>query len=664
MVSDFETTATDDILQEDTKVWSAASIDLNSPDSAAYAALQGSIEDYFKYLENRAKKENLCVYFHNLKFDGSFILDYLMRHPIYNEAIEDDSENTGALARDLPQYGGNYTYTYNISDKGLWYTIDIKVHGHYIQFRDSLKLLPFTLEELGKAFEVKHKKLNMKYTGDRYPNCPISQAEKDYIINDILCLKECMNIMFEQGHDKLTIGACCLSEFKKFYDKQDYKNFFPDLSEIPIYTICDDDIKNHDFGATDCDAYVRKSYHGGFCYVVPEKAGKVFEKGTDCDVNSLYPSMMHSDSGNYYPVGLPKFFVGKIPDKVIRSYPRFYYFVRFKCSFKIRKNFLPTVQIKDSPLFPARKWLTSSIVKDREGRDCNITVTLTMTQTDFELFKKHYHVKNLKILDGCYFYTDIGLFDDYINKYKEIKMKSKGAVRQIAKLFLNNLYGKLATAPQADYKQGYIDPKCNALRFRDMKGDKRPAGYIPIGSCITSYARRFTITAAQANYYGPYKRGFIYADTDSIHCDLDASEIVGAPKDPVKFNHWKYEASWDFGLFIRAKTYIERIVEEDEQPIEYPYFNLKCAGMPERCKDIFILSTLQRPLPLNYHEKEKKLTQDPNFTKSEFDYIQKGHNITDFDIGLTVEGALKSKRIKGGTVLIKQPYVMHKTSYM
>ena len=635
IAADFETTTTGDSAQTDTSVWAACLIDLNADDDPKDAKLYGCIEDFFAYLENRAKRENLCVYFHNLKFDGSFILDFLLRHKLYKPA-----ENFFKL----DDSGGNYTYIYNISDKGIWYTIDLKVHGHYIQFRDSLKLMPFTLAQIGKSFKTKHQKLKMKYTGDRYPNCPISDKEREYIINDVLVLKESLNIMFNQGHDKLTIGSCCLSEYKHIMGKDDYEMYFPDLTKIEI----DPNL----YGAKNADEYIRKSYHGGWCYVVPEKAGKEYKdtEGTTADVNSLYPSMMHSDSGNYYPVGKPKFWRGAIPKECKSG--RFYYFVRFKCSFDIKKDMLPTVQIKNSPLYYAREWLKTSTVKDDKGRDCDSVVTMTMTCTDYELFKKHYHVHNLKILDGCYFFKEIGLFDDYINHYAEIKQNSTGALRTLAKLFLNNLYGKFATNPQNNCKSVYLDGDTNALRMTEIKAPDKPAGFIAVGSAITSYSRRFTITAAQCNYHGAYSRGFIYADTDSIHCDLTADEIQGAPQHPTAFNHWKYESTWDYALFVRAKSYIEHVTHEDGEKIDKPYYNLKCAGMGDRAKNIFIASCTQDA------ELIKEITDDENFTPDELEYIKKGHVFSDFKVGLTVKGQLKAKRITGGTLLIKQDYVM------
>ena len=79
-------------------------------------------------------------------------------------------------------------------------------------------------------------------------------------------------------------------------------------------------------------------------------------------------------------------------------------------------------------------------------------VTMTLTMTDYELIKEHYELVDFEILDGCYFNAAIGIFDNYINKYKEIKLNSTGAVRELAKLFLNNLYGKMASSTTSNFK--------------------------------------------------------------------------------------------------------------------------------------------------------------------------------------------------------------------
>lgn len=42
-------------------------------------------------------------------------------------------------------------------------------------------------------------------------------------------------MMFNEGHDKLTIGSCCLSEFKSEYTKKDFDRLFPDLRDDPMH---------------------------------------------------------------------------------------------------------------------------------------------------------------------------------------------------------------------------------------------------------------------------------------------------------------------------------------------------------------------------------------------------------------------------------------------
>ena len=652
-VGDFETTVYKG--QQKTEVWAAALVGLSDPDDPSYVSIDTSISDFMRRLDKMLYNQHVKVYFHNEKFDASFIMNFILRKTNLYEPWGKDESGKWMFPdyKSLMEIPDNH-YIYSISNKGLWYHITLKRHGHLLQIVDSLKLLPFTVNSIGKSFGTKHKKLEMEYEGFRQPGGKITEDEESYIKNDVLVVKEALNFMHEQGHTSMTIGGCCLKEFKSFYDKAGWDLFFPNLYEI----------ESPAEGYKTEGDFIRASYKGGWCYVVPEKAGKVFKKGTTADVNSLYPSMMHSDSGNKFPVGKGTYFKGEIPEEA-KADDKFY-FVRIRTRFHIKKNYLPCIQIKSNALrtelgyiniYHPREWLTSSDYIDKNGKawsyinnfnekiECRPELVLTMT--DFELIQKHYNLDDLEIIDGYYYDTLIGLFDEYINKYAKIKMISKGAMRTLAKLFLNNLYGKFATSTDSSYKVCYLNNN-GELRMYDVQANDKEPGYIPIGSAITSYARRFTITAAQKNYHGPHKPGFIYADTDSIHCDLDPDEIVGAPEHPTKFNHWKYEAQWDFGKFLRAKTYVEHVTGEDREPIE-PYYNLKCAGMPDRAKDNFIWSITQE-----YTENDLKNRED-----DEIEFIKTQRTWDDFKTGLVVPGVLKAQNIKGGVLLVKGNYVMH-----
>ena len=56
----------------------------------------------------------------------------------------------------------------NSIDNMKLYSITIKVNNHTIELRDSLKLIPLSVKEIGKAFKTKHQKLDMEYEGYRY----------------------------------------------------------------------------------------------------------------------------------------------------------------------------------------------------------------------------------------------------------------------------------------------------------------------------------------------------------------------------------------------------------------------------------------------------------------------------------------------------------------
>ena len=637
---DFETTVYKG--QKSTEVWASASVELYTENVQIFHSIDEQF-NYFKSLDC-----DIIAYYHNLKFDGNFWLSYLLTDLKYEQAYESFNEDGTQGEFIKEKFMKNNTFRYTISSMGQWYMVTIKVNNHFIELRDSLKLLPFSVKEIGKSFKTKHQKLDMEYTGYRYAGCKITDDEKRYIANDVLVVKEALEQLFNDGHDKLTIGSCCVAEYKNSLGAYDYNDLFPALDEFTL----DKNI----YGSSNADEYIRHSYRGGWCYLVKGKENIVRHNGVTADVNSLYPSMMHSQSGNYFPIGKPYFWVGNIiPNEAIGENK--YYFLRIKTRFYIKENMLPFIQIKGNHLYKGTESLTTSDVLDKNGnynryyKDINGNIKdtaqiMTITMTDYKLMLKHYELVDFEILDGCWFYSDIGIFDNYINHYAEIKMNSKDAKRTEAKLFLNNLYGKLASSSNSSFKVAYVKDD-DSIGFYIVRANNKKVGHIATGSAITSYARNFTITAAQKNYYGVDKAGFIYADTDSIHCDLPADKIKGITVDPVKFCCWKLESSWDTAIFTRQKTYIEHITHKDLVPVDEPYNDIKCAGMPQKCKDLF-----------NKSMKGYEVKESDNYTQSELKFLETKRDYSDFKVGLCVPGKLLPKRIKGGVLLVDTTYEM------
>lgn len=659
-VGDFETTVYKG--QTYTEVWASAFVELYSEQVQIFQSLKEQF-DYFLSL-----KCNTIVYYHNLKFDGSFWLSFLLKDLKLSQAYIKHSETDIEFLKekDMP----NNSFKYSIASQGQWYSIVIKVGGHIIEIRDSLKLLPFSVDKIGKSFGTVHKKLSMEYKGFRYAGCEITDEEKKYISNDVLVVKEALEIMYNQGHSDLTIGSCCLKEFKSFYDEQDYDNMFPNLYNEPLeqqYCICDKGV------ITYVGEYIKRSYRGGWCYVVKGKQGTIFYNGVTADVNSLYPSMMSSESGNRFPIGKPKFWKGDfIPDEALQEDR--YFFIRIKTRFYIKKDFLPFIQIKNDYKYRGTECLESSDITDpetgnkthlywKDGALQNTRVELFLTMTDYYLLIDHYELVDFEIIDGCMFRTRIGIFDSYIEKYKHIKANSEGAIRELAKLFLNNLYGKMASSTSSSFKVCFLKED-GTLGFTIITANEKTPGYIPIGSAITSYARNFTIRTAQKNYHGVNNPGFIYADTDSIHCDITANKLTGLNVHDSDFCCWKLESYWDEAIFTRQKTYIEHVTHENgirvqdlkdkegnPRPKE-PYYDVKCAGMPKKCKDLFVIGMQ------NLSDKTAPEWVDEDMKELVNKFLSKKYSLKDFAVGLSVPGKLRPKRIPGGILLVETTYKM------
>ena len=99
-VADFETTVFDG--QDSTEVWAAALVELYTENVLVF----NSIDKFFEYVY--AMKHNSIIYFHNLKFDGSFILDYLVRIGEYKQAYSNDNGDISWMSTsDMPDKSGN-----------------------------------------------------------------------------------------------------------------------------------------------------------------------------------------------------------------------------------------------------------------------------------------------------------------------------------------------------------------------------------------------------------------------------------------------------------------------------------------------------------------------------------------------------------------------------
>lgn len=581
--ADFETT-TD---PNDCRVWAWGVCEIGKPDNFVYG---NTIEGFMEYAEN---SENSTFYFHNEKFDGEFLFSYLFKQGFKHTTEKKDRKSK--------------TFNTLISDKGLFYSIEIifKKSGGNIKkvtIYDSIKIIPFSVDQVAKAFGLPINKLKLDYKEYREVGHELTSHEVEYLKHDVKIMAMALDTLFSQGLKKMTQGGNALEDYKQIFGDKQFDRHFPSPDLF-------------------MDGNLRQAYKGGFTYVQPEYKEKDIGEGLVIDVNSLYPWAM------YYcplPFGTPQHYYGKYEfDNV---YPL--YIQVISCTFELKPNKIPTIQIKHGDYaFVRNEYLTDSGDEDE--------VVMVMTNVDLELFLEQYETYNLRYIEGWKFQASTELFKPYIDKWMKVKIEStlngnKG-MRTLSKLMLNSLYGKFAVNPVVGSKYPY--DKDGVVGYKMGVTEFRKPLYVPLASFVTAWARHKTITSAQKMY-----KYFVYADTDSLHLHIKLPEEIkkmsnkelehlttkdlikfgmDIPEDfeidPVNLGAWKVESKFNRARFLRQKSYIEdsnpvelwnekkfnpKLVKEfceetgldpDTEIAKFKGwynvadFKITCAGMPDRC---------------------------------------------------------------------------------
>ena len=561
--------------------WSATKID-----DTLWTKVGNTLDSFFEWCFHNCEDD--IFYIHNLKFDGEFILIWLLKNGyVYDEKIK---------------YKKSFKCL--ITDKGLWYTIDINHFGAKIHFRDSMKLLNFSIDKIAKDFNLPICKLKIDYEKFRFEKHNMTRQEYEYITHDTKILAMALKKLFDIGYTKLTISSQALDMYKKIIGRKNFNKIFPVLE---IYN----DIK--------------LAYKGGWVYVNPSYKNKEVGSGYVLDYNSLYPFCYGGGKFNL-PYGTPIYFEGEY--KKDRLYNL--YIQHFECEFILKKDMLPTIQIKGSS-FIETEYLESS-----DGQ----VVDLVLTNIDLELFFNHYEVTNIKYIDGYMFRSRKDLFTRYVNinmaKKIQAKKEHNDVLKISSKLMLNSLYGKFGKNPYSSKKIPYINSDY-ILKFKNSEVERSDEIYIALACFVTSYARFLTISTSQ-HFKNSTKNGkkfdrFLYSDTDSIHFLCDDNEnlidiLEGLPIDNYKLGYLKCERYFSKAKYLRQKCYIEYGFDIDEDVFE----EIKEKDNKKQDMKVTIAG-----LPANLH---KYVT---------FENFKQGLDIKEF---LVDKGKLRPKHVSGGICLV------------
>ena len=484
------------------------------------------------------------IYFHNLSFDGEFILWYL---------LENGYQYDDELTRDK-------TFKSIIDETGSIYSITIRHNAKCTtELKCSYKLFPKSISDIGKLVGIE--KLNETHDYNEIKNYhsidELPEEEIKYITNDVRIMVELIKYLQAKGVKGITMSTSA------------YKNWLKDK-----YSLCKNQMKKDT--NEEIVEIVRKSYRGGITKVNQKYAGQEFNDVISFDVNSLYPSVMYE---NPMPVGEGKIY--KSIEEGRQDNRHLFIVVAFVQYAKVRTGQHAFIG-NTSGFSYARKYSYDDELNNK---------MLYLWLDEFNLFKLVYDAQ-YEILKVVGWKKANYVFNDYIDRWYKVKENAKNDVeRSLAKLMLNSLYGKFGMNDSRITKIPVeIDDK---IIYHTMENNTTYY-YKEVASYITSKAR-----CKLASFMNRCGDNFLYCDTDSVYyIGHDIPELFKDVVDSKKLGYWKYEGHYTRFKALKAKCYLKQL---DDGTIER-----RIAGCPKECAELINFDNFAPNLKLTNAKRCKK----------------------------------------------------------
>lgn len=597
-------------------------------------------DDYMEELLSRSN--NSITYFHNIGYDGEFLVWWLLEHgweQIHN--IDSTFDNGyGKVRKPLNSIITKPSFQANIDGMNNWYLLCLYVplkekdkYGRHklkkITLLDSFKIMPMSVDAIAKTFDLKDEDGSEFRKGDinheviRRPNEPLDDEVLIYLRKDCKIVGDALKIMHNEGNIKSTMSSNSLDTYKRvmwddeFCEQEVYNRYQEHLTsgdpskkfKKPSFSKIRDYEFRNIFPLLDPieDEFVHNAYKGGTTQHIPEHTYEGTEprtvtNGIGIDINSSYPDKL---ANRFLPYGRGVKFEGEYEYDM--THPLAIFMVEFK--YKIKDKKIPFIQHKNNRFFKSTK-----IQKDS---GC-MRVTMTVTSVFWRLVKECYDVWDVEYFGGYKYKASNENFKDFISKFMKIKASNKGinpGKEFNAKLTMNSLYGKFGSKKDRSHKEISINEK-GLLNFMDVDDEDAETVYTPLACFVTDYGREQLIMTGNANY-----DRVLYMDTDSLY--MEGNELPVLPELPGLDGHmlplqqelhktdlgmWDIETLFVEGKFLRAKTYRLVKYKEIKRTKTHIVANgydlktvVKCAGMPEGIKkrvnsDNFRLGASFKPL--------------------------------------------------------------------
>lgn len=501
------------------------------------------------------------VYIHNLEFDARKIPKLLCK------------ENT------------NWNQTIQIDGRYA------KIACKYYTVHDSWRLLPKSLANLSKDFDLEHGKLDLwKSVQEHYPGqyenhvdflnkCdPDDPIYLEYLGYDVISLYELLYKLLEvtglterELVNRLSTASLSKYLFRVGYKGKPFKTEGESQTDFEIMTSMkawsstkeiNNNLSSQTVSYLDIENKIREGYFGGRTEVFTTHAKRISEtfnvlsteyrKEMICayhlDVNSLYPSVMID---NEYPIGYPTFYddstiIKGLWDEWLNYHSGLGY---IKAVVYIPKQFIPPL-----PAHMGKLVFPTGYV---EG---------TWTYNELEYAVKNCGVEVLEFKEMIHFKHTFKVFHNFVKFFYDMKDEGKrtgnASLTALAKLILNTAYGWTVLRRDDKTELKNIDEKEKYMERFNYEDEE--LGFINIdstvfsdsiqpqvGAYVTSYARLILLDMLRRQ---SEKGTVYYCDTDSIVCDtMPPAEYV----DKYAIGKWDLEAELYEGLFLMPKVYYE-----------------------------------------------------------------------------------------------------------
>ena len=486
------------------------------------------IEVFIEFVLKRFRKtrKNQYVYFHNLGFDGTFIMYALNKMGIDFESVINENRNI---------------YEIKIYSKNRKRYVSFRCS--YMIFMCSVSALPGSTKSVIDYMRIR----------DYNSIKDATKHEKYYIKQDVKTVKRNLISLMDIYGVKLngrfkTNASISYKEIKKLSGINLAQRGYEWNVLMPKLPFA-------------IDSYIRNGYNGGFTYLNPKwKEVDIRKLLVSYDMVSSYPTSQRND---FLPYGEPEM-KSKLSQRDIDN--DLLYMVRLKIyKAKIKDGLMPFISTNRM-----MKYILDDIYMEEIEK-----VVITVTSVDFQMIKEYYDIE-YSVLDYCVFPMKAkGIFNEYIDKHFKIKSDCKKELETctdeariielqflifISKLRINSAYGKFGTNPlMTSLVPSFEDEILKYTKEESCK--EETIFYLPVATFITAYRRKALIDVIQLN-----ADRFVYCDTDSVKLigtDAPTGAILGKG-----LGEWDYEYTAVRSKFMKSKQYIHEILYDGIGPNE------------------------------------------------------------------------------------------------